>query len=161
SASGTITVDDFEAKSLGAASGPQVNITRVNGTGAVTGDVTFRATVTGSFNRIEYRVNNVLRAVFVNSPAEWVFDSTTVLNGNYTLTVRAFDAAGNVTSKDFTFTVSNPNMDPLPDPSIPRHYDYIRIAQLAYFGTPISGSFEQDLLKNSVDLVVPNDQYFG
>src|SRR5262249_54000251 len=33
------------------------------------------------------------------------------------------------------------------------------IAQLAYNGTPITGSFEQNLLKNSVDLVIPNNQY--
>lgn len=43
-------------------------------------------------------------------------------------------------------------------PSVPRHYDWIRLANLAYYGTPM-GSFEQNLLKNSIDLVVPNAEY--
>lgn len=160
-ASGALTVDDFEAKPAGVASGPQVTITRLGGSGNVTGEVTFRATVAGSFNRVEFRLNNVVRAISATAPAEWTFDSTTVDNGNYTLVVRAFDAAGNVTSKEFAFTVANPNMDPLPDPTIPRHYSHIRIAQLAYGGTPVSGALEQNLLRNSVDLVIPNPQYLG
>ena len=39
-----------------------------------------------------------------------------------------------------------------------QHYPYIRIAELAYYGTPI-GDFETHLLKNSVDLVVSNPVY--
>ena len=160
-ASGPLTIDDFAAQPAGMASGPQIAITRLGATGNVTGETTFRATVTGTFDRIEFRLNNVVRAVSATSPADWTFDSTTAVNGNYTLTVRAFDSAGNVNSKDFTFTVSNPNMDPLPDPSIPRHYSYIRIAELAYSGTPVGNAFEQGLLKNSVDLVIPNPQYLA
>lgn len=157
--SGTVTVDDFQAQSAGAAAGPQVSVTRLGGAGDVTGEVTFRATVTGPFDRVELRLNNVLRAASATSPADWTFDSTTVLNGTYTLTVRAFDAAGNVASQDITLTVVNPNKDPLPTPNVPRHYSYIRIAQLAYSGTPITGAFEQGLLRNSVDLVIPNPGY--
>jgi hypothetical protein len=159
--SGTVAVDDFQAQTAGAASGPQVSVTRLSGTGDVAGEVTFRATVTGPFNRVEFRLNNVLRAASATSPADWTFDSPTVLNGNYTLTVRAFDAAGNVTSQDYAFTVANPNKDPLPTPNVPRHYPYIRIAELAYSGTPITSAFEQNLLKSSVDLVIPNAQYLS
>jgi hypothetical protein len=39
--------------------------------------------------------------------------------------------------------------------SIPQHYSWIRLAELAYSGTPL-GSFEQNLLRTSVDLVIPN-----
>jgi len=39
-----------------------------------------------------------------------------------------------------------------------QHYGHIRIAQLAYYGTPI-GDFETNLLKKSVDLVVANPVY--
>jgi hypothetical protein len=38
------------------------------------------------------------------------------------------------------------------------HYPYVRIAELAYYGTPI-GDFELNLLKNSVDLIVANPVY--
>jgi hypothetical protein len=45
-----------------------------------------------------------------------------------------------------------PSAGPL---NIPRHYPWIRLAELAYSGTPL-GSFEQNLLRNSIDLVIPN-----
>src|SRR5439155_26233915 len=43
-------------------------------------------------------------------------------------------------------------------PSIARHYSHIRVAAFAYYGTPL-GAFEQNLLQNSVDLVIPNTSY--
>jgi hypothetical protein len=46
----------------------------------------------------------------------------------------------------------------LPRPTIPRHYPHIRIAMLAYTGNPM-GAFEEQLLRKSVDLVVPSDLY--
>jgi hypothetical protein len=39
-------------------------------------------------------------------------------------------------------------------PATVRHYSYIRVAELAYNGLQL-GTFEKNLLKNSVDLVVP------
>ncbi len=60
-----------------------------------------------------------------------------------------------------------PTVPPLPPiasnpalPPVPRHYSHIRVANLAYHGTPF-GAFENDLLKNSIDLVVPNSIYLG
>jgi hypothetical protein len=44
-------------------------------------------------------------------------------------------------------------------PTVPRHYNHIRVAQLAYIGTPISSSLEQKLLRESIDLIVPNTAY--
>src|SRR5262249_34932120 len=45
-------------------------------------------------------------------------------------------------------------------PPIPRHYSHIRIAEFAYHGTPL-GDFEKNLLRNSVDVVIPNTDYLG
>lgn len=157
---GRLTVDDFEASAASTANGPGLTLTRLNGSGLVTGDVTFRAAVTGPFTRVEFRLGGQVRATAVASPADWTFDSTSVPNGTYTLTVRAFDAAGNLASRELALTVANPNADPLPKPPIPRHYDHIRVAALAYSGNPL-GAFERDLLANSVDLVVPNAQYLA
>lgn len=156
---GTVTFDDFSAQPASAVTGPVVTTTPST-TGAVTGDVTFHAAVTGSPTRVEFRLDNVLRATSTMAPADWTFDSTTVTNGTYTLTVRAFDAAGNIGTADYTFTVNNPNMDPVPKPTIPQHYPWIRVAELAYGGNPM-GPFEQNLLRNSVDLVVPNTKYLS
>ncbi len=157
---GTVAFDDFAAEPVNAASGPTVSIGSDQAS-PVRGDVAFQADATGTVSRVEFRLNNQLRATSATAPAEWTFDSTTVANGSYTLTVRAFDSAGNFGSQDYAFTVANPNADPVPKPNIPRHYSHIRIAQLAYSGTPIGNAFEQGLLKNSVDVVVPNPQYLS
>ena len=64
------------------------------GAGTVTGEVPFRATATGNFDRVEFRLDNIVRAVSATSPADWTFDSTAALNGAHTLTVRAQDGDG-------------------------------------------------------------------
>lgn len=46
----------------------------------------------------------------------------------------------------------------LQDGSFPRHYSHIRLAQLAYNGTPVT-DVERAQLANSIDLVIPNPRY--
>ena len=46
---------------------------------------------------------------------------------------------------------TNPNL-----PAVPRHYGHIRLANLAYYGTPLDAAADQKLLRQSVDLVIPN-----
>jgi hypothetical protein len=157
---GTVTFDDFDAHPASADVGPQVTITPLSGGNTVSGTVTFQASATGNPQQIQFLLNNVVQAVSPTSPASWTLDSTTLTNGTYTLVVRAYDAVGNVGSASYTFTVSNQNATPIPTPTIPRHYPNIRIAELAYSGNPM-GSFEQNLLQNSVDLVIPNPQYLS
>ncbi|QEL14841.1 hypothetical protein [Limnoglobus roseus] len=53
-----------------------------------------------------------------------------------------------------------PPVGPTQLPTVPRHYSYIRVAQLAYYGTPF-GTTETSILKNSVDLVIPNTAYLS
>ncbi len=47
---------------------------------------------------------------------------------------------------------------PVLRPEIPRHHAHIRIAQLAYYANPM-GAFEDDLLREHVDLVVPEAHF--
>ena len=75
-------------------------------------------------------------------------------NGTYTLTVRAFDAAGNMGSADYTFTTTNPAWSRSRRRTSRDTTAHIRIAELAYSGNPM-GAFEQNLLRNTVDLVDP------
>jgi hypothetical protein len=49
---------------------------------------------------------------------------------------------------------------PVPRPDVPRHYPHIRIALLAYFGNPM-GALEDRLLRESVDLVVPDERFLA
>ncbi len=71
--------------------------------------------------------------------------------------------AGSVSFDDFRVAGTS---DPQPTVTItsaltiPRHYSHIRIAELAYSGT-VFGAFEDQLLRNSVDLVIPNSAYLN
>jgi hypothetical protein len=56
------------------------------------------------------------------------------------------------------FAAGNGSPAESPPPDIPRHYPHIRIAMLAYNGNPM-GPFEDELLRRSVDLVVPHPKY--
>jgi hypothetical protein len=158
--SGAVLFDDFDAHAASANVGPVVTVAPTSGSSPFSGEVTFHATATGNPTRIEFRLNNVLRSVSPGTPADWTLDTTTLTNGTYTLVVRAFDAAGNVGTTEYAFTTSNADAGPIPTPTIPRHYTHIRIAELAYSGNPM-GTFEQNLLQNSVDLVIPNVRYLG
>lgn len=51
--------------------------------------------------------------------------------------------------------VANPAL-----PAVPRHYGHIRVAALAYYGTPMT-AFEQRLLRESIDLVIPNISFLN
>ena len=43
-------------------------------------------------------------------------------------------------------------------PAVPRHFGYIRVAALAYHGTPMT-AYEQNLLRTGIDLVIPNTAF--
>ena len=58
-----------------------------------------------------------------------------------------------------------PNPTPVPTlphnpalPSVPRNLAWIRLAELAYYGTPMT-AYEKALIRNAVDLVIPNLAY--
>ncbi|MGL6097653.1 MAG: hypothetical protein ACRC7O_17875, partial [Fimbriiglobus sp.] len=132
-------------------------------TGAFAGDVTFVATTPagGGAKRLEFRLDGKLRAAAPRASGEWVLDTTFLTNGPHELVVRAIDGAGNIGTSTLRFTVNNPNAVPLPTrPELPRNFDHIRIAQLAYIGTPMDG-YTLGKLQNSVDLVVANPAYLG
>src|SRR5262249_1783198 len=139
---------------------PTVRITAPPGAGDLTGVVTVTAEAADNVgvSQVEFYADGVLRAVDRAAPYAWDFDTTTAANGSHVLSVLAYDAAGNVGRASLTVTTQNPSA--LPAPAVPRHYSHIRIAELAYQGTPL-GTFEDQLLKNSVDLVIPAEQYLA
>lgn len=105
--------------------------------------------------RVEFLIDGEPVARLAGPPYRYVFDTRNLTNGPHTLTVRAWDAAGNLGEASRRFVVSNPS--PV-RPAIPRHYSHIRVAALAYSGNPM-GPFEQGLVRESVDLVVPNARF--
>jgi hypothetical protein len=162
-AAGAVTFDDFTVQAASAVTAPVVNVQASQVIGSVKGDVTFTATTTpaGAANRVEFRLDGVLKSAAAAGTGSWTLDTTLISNGSHTLTVRAVDGSGNVGTGTLTFTVANPNPTPPPArPDLAAHRDWIRIAQLAYSGTPID-AFTIDKLKNDVDLIIPNPQYLS
>src|SRR5262249_44628114 len=104
--------------------------------------------------RVEFYVDNVLRAAVSEQPFTWSFDTTAVANGPHTLTVKAYDPAQNIGQASQTITTQN-DFSPLPRPVIPQHAPHIRLANLAYNGgSPQLDPSNIPLLQNSVDLVI-------
>jgi hypothetical protein len=161
SAFGTVWIDDFQVRPASNASGPQVSVGSSQ-PGTVTGVVRFTATATpaNQVARIEFRLDGVLRSVQSSSPAVWDLDSTSIANGEHTLTVRAIDADGNSGTAVRQFTVTNSDVGENERPNEVRRYSHIRLAQLAYAGNPM-GAYEKQLAANSLDLIVPNTRFLG
>jgi hypothetical protein len=156
---GTITFDDFAyVPQSNESQPPTVTLTAPADGATLTGVTTVQADATDNIGvtKVEFYVDNVLRAIDPAAPYRWDFDTSTVANGAHTLTAQAYDAAGNIGQASITVTTQNDAS--LPRPVIARHYPHIRIAQLAYSGNPM-GAFEDQLLSESVDLVIPHSAY--
>ena len=155
-AAGAVSFDDVTVTPGAAVAGPAITLTASQSPAAVTGDLTLTATAPGA-RRVEFRLNGVLRAV----GGTWTLDTTTLANGPATVEVRATDDSGNVGTAAATYTLANPNPSPAPTrPDLPRKLPNVRVAMLAYSGTPL-GATEKARLADSVDLVIANPQYLG
>jgi hypothetical protein len=167
--SGTLTLDNFSV--LGATATttttqqpltPQVTITAPGAGATVSGTVAVQATATATaaISKVQFYLDGNPETTSTTAPYQWSFNTTAVANGTHTLLVVATDASGNTGQASETVTVQNtapPAPTPAGLPNIPQHYSWIRLAELAYSGTPFT-SFEDNLLKNSVDLVVSAPQ---
>lgn len=159
---GAVRFDDFEMRPPGAATGPTVAVQSSMPGPSVGRTVTLSATTTPSgaeVRRIEFRVDGILRASFDAATATWEWDTTRYTNGEHVISVRAIDANGSVGTWEKTFTANNAGTAAKPSrPEGVRKYDHIRLAQLAYAGNPM-GTYEQNLAKDSLDLIVPSERY--
>lgn len=100
---------------------------------------------------------------YLNADGRWQADPATAVRKTVTVSAdTGFAGVGRLSGPygtayvdDFAASPSDPGK-----PDVPRHYPHVRIAQLAYTGTPM-GTTERNLLQDSVDLVIPNAQYLG
>ncbi|MBE0611809.1 MAG: S8 family serine peptidase [Dehalococcoidia bacterium] len=98
---------------------PSVSVTSPGGGSTVSGAVTVSASASDNVGvtKVEFWLEGQLKATDTSSPYAFAWDSTTVADGAYSWTARAFDAAGNAASASVSFTVSNaPAPDPDPQP---------------------------------------------
>ncbi len=158
---GNIYFDDFayQPDSSVFNTPPSVSIEAPGDQSSVSGTVAVQVAAADDqgIEQVELYLGSSLLTTLREAPYHWDFATTAFANGTYTLEARAYDLAGQVTSAQHTVVIDNPTSNPgLPD--IPRNYDHIRIAQLAYAGNPLE-EFEQQLLRESVDLVIPNTRY--
>ncbi len=134
--------------------------------------------VTGSQIRAE--LVSPTTGQYLNSAGQWqtaaaaaiTVTDTSITAAGFAGVNRPAQYAGAVSVDDFIIdSNAAPPVNPPPPPNtvppsviniptIPKHYTHIRVAQLAYSGTPFT-SFEQNLLANSVDLVVSNPSYLA
>ena len=80
----------------------------------VSGSVTVNASASDNagLSKVEFYVNGVLQAADAASPYTFTWNTATLVNGSYTLTAKAYDAAGNVgQSAAINVTVNNPVID--------------------------------------------------
>jgi hypothetical protein len=158
---GTVTFDDFTAlPGTGDRLPPSIQVTVPQSGSVVTGisNVQVSATDLVGVTRVEFYLDNVLQSAAHSAPFTWSFNSLGASNGQHTIMVIAFDLAGNQATSSVTVTTQNANAVDRPD--LPRHYPNIRIAELAYSGMTL-GNFEDQLLRTSVDLVVPDSQFMA
>lgn len=92
------------------ATAPTVSVSAPANGATVNGVVSVNATATDNLavTKVEFYVNNVLASTDTTSPYSYSWDTATVANGSYTLTAKAYDAAGNSkVSTAVTVTVNN------------------------------------------------------
>ncbi len=113
SAQTSFVVDDFALNVTVASGGGSSDTTAptVSATESGTsGTITFNATASDNVGvtKVEFYVDGTLKGTDTATPYTMALDSTTLANGNHSLTAKAYDAAGNVgTSSTAAFSVSN------------------------------------------------------
>jgi parallel beta-helix repeat protein len=69
--------------------------------------VSVQASDASNISRIEFYLQDVLVYTVYNAPYQWSWDTTKYPNGDHTITVKAYDTAGNVKTSGTTVTVKN------------------------------------------------------
>ena len=150
---GSVSFDDVTVSRPTAAAPPGIALTGLADGALVSHATTVQARVSNvrHLDRVEFYLDGALQATDTTAPFTWKLDPGLVDDGSHTLTAIVYDQGGASASTSLNVNTRSS----VSGPQIPRHYSHIRIAELAYSGT-VLGPFEQQLLRNSVDLIIPN-----
>ncbi|HUS26098.1 MAG TPA: Ig-like domain-containing protein [Nevskiaceae bacterium] len=93
-------------------SAPTVKITAPTDGATVTGMVNVNATATdesggSGVSKVEFYVNNAIKSSDTAAPYSYSWDASAVANGTYSLTAKAYDVAGNISSTAISVAVKN------------------------------------------------------
>lgn len=88
---------------------PTLKINEPNNATTVSGKLSVKATATdnAAVSKVEFYVQDVLKQSDTTTPYEYEWDTKTVKDGTYVITVKAYDAAGNVSYDTRSVTVKN------------------------------------------------------
>jgi chitinase len=89
---------------------PSVSITAPAANATVSGMIWVFASAGDNVGvtKVEFYVNNVRMGTDLTSPYSYGWNTKSLANGKYTITVKAYDAAGNSGRSDISVTVNNP-----------------------------------------------------
>jgi hypothetical protein len=92
---------------------PTVSLTSPSGASTVSGTVAVTTSTSTGVSRVEFYVNSVLQTTSTSSPYTYSWNTAALASGSYTLSAKAYDAAGSAgTSSNVTVTVSNDKTAP-------------------------------------------------
>ncbi len=104
----------FDAVSVSTTAGgdttpPAVSLTQPVDGATVSGSTTVAADASDDVgvNRVEFRIDGALGSTDTTAPYSFAWDTTAVVDGAHSVETRAFDAAGNSSSKSIGVTVAN------------------------------------------------------
>ncbi|MDP2904884.1 MAG: Ig-like domain-containing protein, partial [Candidatus Omnitrophota bacterium] len=88
---------------------PQVSITAPANNSTVSGSISIQATATDNkgISKVEFYVDNALKATSYGLPYAYSWNSAAVVNGSHALKVVAFDASKNTKQAQASVTVNN------------------------------------------------------
>jgi chitodextrinase len=97
---------------------PITTITMPDDLSTITGDATVKASATDAsgISKVEFYIQDVLKATDTTSPYEYQWAASTLPNGTYNITVKSYDAAGNSSFDARSVTVKHGVVTP---PSAP------------------------------------------
>ena len=99
---------------------PTVAITAPANNATLSGTTTITATAsdTGGISKVEFYLDNSTTPFYTTNatPYSYSCSTTSVANGSHTLSVKAYDTAGNTKSASITVTVSNPTTATMSSP---------------------------------------------
>ncbi|MDP2905507.1 MAG: SpvB/TcaC N-terminal domain-containing protein [Candidatus Omnitrophota bacterium] len=104
---------------------PQVSISSPANNSTVSGTVNIQATATDNLGvtKVEFYVDNVLKATDTSLPYAYSWDSSTATNASHALKAKAYDAKNNSKAAEISVTVKNtatpPPTPPTPPPTPP------------------------------------------
>ncbi|XEO77682.1 hypothetical protein WKT22_02712 [Candidatus Lokiarchaeum ossiferum] len=113
----TATVSYYKGSSSGEdIIDPTVAISNPSSGDTVLGDVAIEASASDNVgvSYVQYRIDSGSWVQDYSAPYTWTWDSTSVSDGSHSITVQAFDAAGNFDEDSISISVSNDNSNPIP-----------------------------------------------